>query len=37
MFATLIFRVAAFAVTQSIPQMTCASVPLPWAFTTFTA
>src|SRR5437899_2554484 len=37
MFATLIPRLGPFAVTQSMPQMTCAQVPLPAEFSTLTA
>src|SRR5207244_12173541 len=37
MFATLIPRLGPFAVTQSMPQMTCAHVPLPGEFSTLTA
>ena len=37
MFATAGWPGWCCAVTQSMPQMTCASVPLPWEFTTLTA
>ena len=37
MLATLMLSAAAFAVTQSMPQITCAQVPEPLASSTFTA